>query len=104
MYTPRVRGADNPPTETKGAEMRNAKKSEEIAANLALFRLASREMEGVAASCEMFFSHANFPDRGTKMERLWNQFAEIQEKADKIRAKLDRDLEPFAEIEIQEIY
>jgi hypothetical protein len=79
-------------------------KFEEMSANLALFRLASRELEGVSASCEMFFSHATHTQRGKKMQRLWNQFAAIQEKADKLREKLDADLEPFSVIEIQEIY
>jgi hypothetical protein len=76
----------------------------EIRENLALFRLASRELEGVSASCEMFFSHAVHETRGLKMERLWKQFAAIQEKADKLRAKLDAELEPFSVIEINEIY
>ncbi len=83
-------------------------KFEEMSANLALFRLASRELEGVSASCEMFFSHAINGQkglyRGKKMQRLWNQFAAIQEKADKLREKLDADLEPFSVIEVQEIY
>lgn len=80
------------------------KNFEEIRANLALFRLASRELEGVSASCEMFFSHAMHTQRGKKMQRLWNQFAAIQERADKLRAKLDAELEPFSVIEINEIY
>lgn len=83
-------------------------KFEEISASLAVFRLASRELEGVSASCEMFFSHAIHSQkglhRGKRMERLWKQFAAIQEKADRLREKLDADLEPFSVIEVQEIY
>jgi hypothetical protein len=77
---------------------------EEMSKNLALFRLASRELEGVSASCEMFFSHVVHEERGKKMQRLFNQFAAIQEKADKLREKLDAELEPFSVIEVKEIY
>lgn len=80
------------------------KNFEEIRANLALFRLASRELEGVSASCEMFFSHAVAKGRGEKIRRLSNQIAAIQEKADRMREKLDAELEPFSVIEVQEIY
>jgi hypothetical protein len=85
--------------------MRNAKKSEEIAANLALFRLASRELEGISANVEMLASH--IAGRGlfdSEIGKIFNAMAKMADKADKIREKLDRDLEPFAEIEIQEIY
>ncbi len=85
--------------------MRNAKKREEIAANLALFRLASRELEGISANVEMLASH--IIARGSydrEISKILNAMAKMGEKADKMKAKLDRDLEPFAEIEVQEIY
>jgi hypothetical protein len=85
--------------------MRNAKKSEEIAANLALFRLASRELEGISANVEMFASHiAGSGSLDSEIAKIFNAMAKMGDKADKMRAKLDRDLEPFAEIQIQEIY
>jgi hypothetical protein len=91
----------------KKGEIMTRKNFEEISANLAVFRLASRELDRVSASCEMFFSHAIDSQtglyRGKKMERLWNQMAAIQDKADKMREKLDAELEAFSEIEIREI-
>ena len=82
----------------------SSKTHAEMVKNLKLFRLASRELEGVSASCEMFFSNAVHDGEGDRMRRLSNEFAKIQEKADKLRARLDRDLEAFEGIEINEIY
>jgi len=90
--------------EAQGGTDMTREKFEEMSANLALFRLASRELEGVSASCEMFFSHAVATGQGERIRRLSNQIAAIQEKADKLREKLDADLEPFSVIEVQEIY
>jgi len=82
----------------------NSKMTAEMVKNLKLFRLASRELEGVSASCEMFFSNAAHDGEGERMRQLSNEFAKIQEKADKLKARLDRDLEAFESIEVNEIY
>ena len=80
------------------------KKNQEIGKQLALFRLAARELEGISASCEMFFSHAAHDGEGERMRKLSNEFAKFQEKADRLKARLDRDLEVFEGVELKEIY
>jgi DNA-directed RNA polymerase subunit F len=78
-------------------------KSTEVLRNLALFRLASRELEGISASAEMFFSNAVQSGEGEKIRKLSNELSKIQEKADKLRAKLEKDLLPFENLEVNEI-
>jgi len=83
--------------------MTNAK-AREMVKQLALYRLASRELEGIIASCEMFFSHAVHDGEGEHMRALSNEFSKFQQRADRLKARLDRDLAAFESIEVKEIY
>ncbi|CAB4199014.1 hypothetical protein UFOVP1336_4 [uncultured Caudovirales phage] len=72
---------------------------------LALLRLAAREFEGISASAEMFLSHGiNHEDADGQVWALLKKMEKIQMRADKIRAKLDSQLEKYGEIAVQEIY
>ena len=78
-------------------------KHTEVLRNLALFRLASRELESISASAEMFFGHAVQIGDGERVRQLSNELSKIQQKADRLRAKLEKDLLPFEGLTINEI-
>lgn len=79
-------------------------KHTEILKNLALFRLAARELQNISGSAEMFFSNAAHNGEGERIRQLSNELAKLQVKADRLHRKLEQDLLPFESIEVSEIY
>lgn len=71
---------------------------------IALARLALRELGSISASSEMLLQYRNLFESGSELDRVADRVRRIQDAADKLGAKLEKKLHPFALIEVEEIY
>ena len=71
---------------------------------IALARLALREVESIRGSVEIFCQYHAEMEGGSDLARVSDRMNRIGDTADKLSERLQRMLLPFAKIEVEEIY
>ena len=71
---------------------------------IALARLALREVESIRGSVEIFCQYYGEMQDGSELARVSERMYRIGETADQLGEKLEKMLQPFALIAVAEIY
>ena len=71
---------------------------------IALARLAMREVQNIRGSVEIFCQYYGEMEDGSDLARVSDRMSRIGDTADKLAEKLEKMLLPFALIEVKEIY
>lgn len=71
---------------------------------IALARLALRELERISVSVDMLCQYGDEIESGSELDRVADRMSRIGDAAHKLSAKLEGMLLPFALIEVEEIY
>jgi len=71
---------------------------------IALARLALREVQTIAGSCGIFTQYFNEMTEGSELAKIEKKMAKIQDQADALNNRLEKLLKPYEEIEVPEIY
>lgn len=71
---------------------------------IALARLALREVQTIAGSTEIFCQYYDEFADGSELQKIEKKLAKIQDQADALNKRLEKLLAPYEEIEVGEIY
>jgi hypothetical protein len=71
---------------------------------IALARLAEREVQTIQGSCGIFTQYYEEMPEGSALRKIELELNAMDIKARRLQVKLEKLLKPYAEIEVDEIY
>ena len=71
---------------------------------IALARLALREVQTIQGSCGIFTQYCDEIAEGSPLVRIEMQMGAMDDKARALQAKLEKMLAPYEQIDVEEIY